>query len=184
MSLLIAVKSTSEAAEFRRPQQRPIPGRPIKHGLITSADASCNGLSIGDPHLTPGHANNDTSLSSHFSPRIYTTYAGRWRGGIEHSIPTPLFPSSASKFQVKQRPQRRTSDRILLSRCPLQSRVSRRSAPGTHGSSSDTGIACDDRELALPAWSINKSLLMPDPQLLDMRRENLIQCSRFCGAKH
>jgi hypothetical protein len=67
-----------------------MPGRPIEHGLITSTDASRNGLSVGDPHLTPGHANNDTCLSSHFSPRIYTAYIGR-RGRSSNKSPPRSF---------------------------------------------------------------------------------------------
>lgn len=34
-----------------------------------------------------------------------TVYASRRRGEIEQSVPSPLFPSSASKRQVKQRPR-------------------------------------------------------------------------------
>lgn len=113
MSLLIAVKSTSEATEFRRPQQRPIPGRPIKHGLITSADASRNGLSISDPHLTPGHANNDQFILAFFSPNLHDLRrsAARRNRAIN---PLPAGLSSASKCQVKQRPQRQAQCSNLL----------------------------------------------------------------------
>ena len=95
--------------------------------------------------------------------RICMAYAGRWRGVIEQSIPTLLFPSSASQRQVKQRSQRSTGALSCPSCCSRQARVSRRSAPGTPGSLSETGVACGDREHALPPRSINKSILMPDP---------------------